>query len=93
MKFIGAVEPFNELLEGSETGRDGIQVLQADDVVKGEGMREELVQEMDGVLVGRVSVGNEDEFLVGIAGSNGLLDGDGSGKSIAGGVEMRGGNL
>lgn len=93
MKFVGAVEAFDELFEGSEARRDRIKVLKSDDVVKREGLRKERIQEMDGVLIRGVAVGDEDEFLVGLSGSDGFFDGDGSGKCVAGGVEVIGGNF
>ena len=93
MKLIGSVEPFNELLEGSEAGGNGVEVLKSDDVVKCDRLWEEFVQEVDGVLVRRVAVGDKDEFLVGLGGPDGFLDSDGGGEGIAGGVQMVGGDF
>jgi len=93
VEFISAVKPFNKLLEGSEAGGNGVEVLKSDDVVKCDRVREDLVQEMDSVLVRGVAVGDEDKFLVGPGGSNGFLDGDGGGEGVAGGVQMIGGNF
>jgi hypothetical protein len=85
MVFDGAVEAFDELFEWSELGGDFVEVLESDDLFKHDLMIfvALFVKEQGAGDVGRVAVGDESEFLVGIGGADGFVHGDRGGQGFA----------
>lgn len=85
MEFKRAVKPFNDLFKWTELGRDFVKVLETDDLFEGDLVIfvAFFVKEHDTGGVGRVSIGNEGNFLVGVCGTDGFVHGDGGRQGFA----------
>ena len=96
MVLVGAVEAFDQLLEGAVLLGDGVAILETQDLVQGEGrlLRRTLrIEEVQARLISRIAVGNERERLSFGQGAGGLAQSDGSGQGIAFGRDMIGRDL
>jgi len=82
--FECSIKPFDDLFEWSEFGGDFIEVLEADNLPERDLMVfvASFVEEHDGGYVGRVAVGDKGEFLAGVGGPDGFVDGNGCGESF-----------
>ena len=85
MEFKRAVEPFNDLLEWPEFGGDFVEVLESDDLFECDLVVfvAFFVEEHESGGVGRVAIGDQCEFLVGVGGAYGFVHSDGGGQSFA----------
>ena len=85
MEFKRAVKPFNDLFKRPELGGDFVQILEADDLFKRDLVIfvAFFVKEHDTGGVGRVSIGDEGNFLVGVCGTDSLVHGDGGGQGFS----------
>ncbi len=79
MEFKGAIKPFNDLFKWPELGGDFVQVLEADDLFERDLVIfvAFFVKEHYTGSIGRVSIGDESKFLVGISGADSFVHGDG----------------
>ena len=75
------IEPFNDLFEWSEFSRGFVEVLETSDLFESDLMVfvAFFVEEHGAGSIGRVGIGNEGKFLVGVCGPDGLVHGNGSG--------------
>ena len=67
MVFVGAVEAFDELLEGAKFGGDSVAIFQADHLPQGMGglgRGAVSVKEVHAGLIGRVAVGDETQGAI-----------------------------
>ena len=84
VEFKRTVEPFNDLFEWPKLGRYFVEVLEADDLFESDLMVfvAFFVEEQDAGGVGRVGIGDESKFLVGVSSADGLVHGDGGGQGF-----------
>lgn len=84
VEFDRTVKPLDELFKTSEFSGDFVEILKADDLFKSDLMIlvTFLVKEQKASDVGRVAVGDEGKFLIGIGGADGFVHGDGGGESL-----------
>ena len=85
VEFKSTVEPFNDLFEWPELSGGFVEVLEAGDLFESDLMLfvAFIVKEHDSCGVGRVGVGDESKFLVGVCGADGFVHGNGGGQSFA----------
>ena len=85
MEFKRAIKPFNDLFKWPKLGGDFVQVLETDDLFKRDLMIfvTFFVEEHDAGGVGRVSIGDEGKFLVGVSSADGLVHSDGGRHGFA----------
>lgn len=85
MEFKRAIKPFNDLFEWPKLGGDFVQVLETDDLFESDLMVfiTFFVKEHDSSSVGRVSVGDESKFLVGISSTDGFVHSNGGRQGFA----------
>ena len=84
--FVGAIEVFDELLEGAEFLRDGVEIFQADHLpqgVGGLGSGAVRVEEVHAGLISGVAIGDEAQGLVFGESARGLAQSHGGGQGIA----------
>ena len=85
VEFKSTVESFNNLFERPEFSGGFVEVLEAGDLFESNLMLfvTFFVKEHDSCGVGRVGVGDEGKFLVGVCGADGFVHGNGGGESFA----------
>ena len=85
MVFVGAVEAFDELLEGAKLPGDLVAIFQTDHLQQGKrglGSGALGVEEMHAGWVGRVAIGDEAKGLIFGQGASGFAQGHGGGQGI-----------
>ena len=79
---VGAIETFDELLEGAKLGGDGVAIFQADHLPQGMGglgRGAVSVEEVHAGLIGRVAVSDEAQGAIFRQGASGFAQSHGGG--------------